>query len=317
METVIAQRWVVPGELLRPYRSLPLPVKRVPPPEPRPAFLSHPRMRRASPISQFALGAALEAVGPDRSHIAEGSLRLGIVFCAFTGSVNYSRRFFAEVLTNPAGASPLFFTETVFNAPASHLAAVLGSTAMAYTLVGDQGEFIKALALAAQWLEADRVDACLVVGAEECDWLTADALRMFSPELVAAEGSAAVYLRREASGIELTAVTDPHLYRRTSHRAEAASRLAGSFRSRDGAGELLVDGLAGTRDDEAEAGAWADWTGHRISLRRLLGEGFAAMGGWQTVAAIESIRSGRATRGIVSVVGANLQAVGAEFRLHA
>ena len=317
MEAVVAQRRVVPSELIRPNCSKTLPVNRVPPPETRPAFLSHPRMRRASPISQFAVGAALEAVGPDKSHIAEGALRLGILFCAFTGSVNYSRRFYAEVLTNPAGASPLLFTETVFNAPASHLAAVLGSPAITYTLVGDQGEFIKALALAAQWLEEEQVDACLVVGAEEADWLTADALRMFSPDLVAAEGSAAVYLRREPSAIELRSVSDAHLYRRPSGRTEAASRLGESFGRGDGAGDLLCDGLAGTRDDDSEAKAWSDWNGHRISVRSLLGEGFAAMGGWQAVAAVESLRSGRATRGIVSVVGGNLQAIGAEFQFRA
>ncbi len=317
MEAVVGQRRVVPAELVRPNRSQPLPVNRVPAPETRPAFLSHPRMRRASPISQFALGAALEAVGSESSDIAEGALRLGILFCAFTGSVNYSRRFYAEVLTNPAGASPLLFTETVFNAPASHLAAVLGSTAIAYTLVGDQGEFIKALALAAQWLDEERVDACLVVGAEESDWLTAEALRMFSPDLVAAEGAAAVYLRREPSAIELTAVSEPYLYRRTRGRTEAALRLGRSFGRGDGAGDLLCDGLAGTRDEVAEAQAWSDWNGGRISVRSLLGEGFAAMGGWQSVAAIESLRSGCATRGIVSVVGGNLQAIGAEFQFRA
>ncbi len=54
----------------------------------------------------------------------------------------YSRRFYEEVLRDPATASPLIFPETVFNAPASHLAAFLGTTAINYTLVGDEGTFL-------------------------------------------------------------------------------------------------------------------------------------------------------------------------------
>ena len=69
-----------------------------------------------------------------------------------SGSVNYSRRFYDETLKDPATASPLVFPETVFNAPASHLAALLGTTAINYTLVGDPGTFLQGIALAADWL---------------------------------------------------------------------------------------------------------------------------------------------------------------------
>ena len=70
-----------------------------------------------------------------------------------SGCVNYSRRFYDEVLQDPATASPLIFPETVFNAPASHLAGYFASTAMDYTLVGDPCSFLQGTALAADWLE--------------------------------------------------------------------------------------------------------------------------------------------------------------------
>ncbi len=314
MEALRIDRCPVASEVPRPNGGEPLRVNRVPVPSPKPTFLAHPRMRRASPISQFALGAAMEAVGADVAAIASGAVRLGIVFCAFTGSVNYSRRFYSEVLKDPAGASPLLFTETVFNAPASHLATVLGTTACTYTLVGDDGEFIQALALAAEWLTEHRVDACLVVGAEESDWLTAEALRIFSPDRRAAEGSAALYLRRESSPIELAAVSDPFLYLHSRTRAQAAAQLAASFESARSEDALLCDGLTGSLNDSDERVAWERWSGRRVSVRRILGEGFAASGGWQSLAAVESIRNSSAQRAVVSVVGANLQAVGAEFR---
>jgi len=183
-------------ELARPGRTRSLRVRPVPPPSPRPDFLAHARLRRTSPITQYAVAAALEALGNDAARVSGGSLRLGIVFCVMTGCVNYSRRFYDETLTDPATASPLVFPETVFNAPASHLAALLGTTATNYTMVGDPGIFLQGLAIAGDWLLAGCVEGCLVVGAEEIDWLTADAYALFARQIILSAGAGAVYLRR-------------------------------------------------------------------------------------------------------------------------
>jgi len=88
------------------------------------------------------------------------------------------------------------FPETVFNAPASHLAALIGTTAVDYTLVGDPGIFLHGLAIAGDWLLVGRVDGCLVVGAEEVDWLTSDAYGLFARKSILSEGAGAVYVRR-------------------------------------------------------------------------------------------------------------------------
>jgi hypothetical protein len=183
-------------ELARPGSTRSLRVRPVPPPSPRPNFLAHARLRRTSSITQYAVAAALEALGDDAARVSGGSLRLGIVFCVMTGCVNYSRRFYDETLKDPATASPLVFPETVFNAPASHLAALLGTTAIDYTLVGDPGIFLQGLAIAGDWLLVGRADGCLVVGAEEIDWLTADAYSLFARESILSDGAGAVYVRR-------------------------------------------------------------------------------------------------------------------------
>ena len=145
------------------------------------------------------MNAALEALGEDAAKVSSRALRLGIIFCAVTGCVNYSRRFYDEVLKDPATASPLIFPETVFNSPASHLAALVGTTAVNYTLVGDPGTFLQGLVLAADWLTDNRVDACLVVGAEEMDSLTANAVRLFERKTTFSDGAGALYLRRVAT----------------------------------------------------------------------------------------------------------------------
>ena len=176
----------------------PLSVRQVPAPDPRPSWFGHARLRRTSPISQYLVAASLEAIGADAAPIANGSIRLGVVLCVMSGCVNYSRRFYDETLRDPATASPLVFPETVFNAPASHIAALLGASALNYTLVGDSGTFLQGLALAANWLLSDRVDACLVAGGEECDWLTASAFHLFSRSLVLSDGAGALYLKKDS-----------------------------------------------------------------------------------------------------------------------
>ena len=111
-----------------------------------------------------------------------------------------------------AAASPLLFPETVFNAPASHLAAILGITGASYTLVGDGAVGVLALQMAEDLMANPELDRCLVVGAEEADWLLCDAYRKWrllraappiepfaSPPrgMILSEGAGAVLLARE------------------------------------------------------------------------------------------------------------------------
>lgn len=103
-------------------------VRRVPARGDRPSALQHPRLRRSSSVSHFAVCAALEALKARPDTAAAAGERLGIVCAVMGGGVSYSRRFYAEVLSNPQTASPLLFPETVFNAPAAHLGAILGAT---------------------------------------------------------------------------------------------------------------------------------------------------------------------------------------------
>ena len=74
-------------------------------------------------------------------------------------------------------ASPLLFPETVYNAPASHLAAMLGVDGATYTLVGDGTVGLQALEFGAQLIATGDADDVLVVAAEELDWILFEAHR--------------------------------------------------------------------------------------------------------------------------------------------
>lgn len=307
----------IPTQALeRPGWNKRLKVRRVPPPAARPAFLAHSRLRRVSAISHYVLAAALEALGDDTTRVQEGSLRLGIVLCVMTGCVSYSRRFFEETLQDPATASPLLFPETVLNAPASHLGAYLGSTGINYTLVGDNGAFLQGLALATDWLLNDRADGCVVIGAEEMDWILADAMRLFVRQAVYSDGAGALYLRKQDATdnlAELAGITDSHPYVQHIDPGPAARRMRAQLPAaqRD---ELLCQS-AGTSAgvDRAEESAWSDWAGPRCAPAVTLGEAFTASAAWQCVVACDAVQRSQYRAANVSVVGANQQAIGARF----
>ena len=137
----------------------------------------HPRLRRSSAISRFAVLAGLNALRDAALDLDETSAaRTALIFAISNGGVIYTRRFYQNIVeSGAAAASPLLFPETVFNAPASHLAAILGITGATYTLVGDGAVGILALKMAEELMTNSDLDRCLVVGAEEADWLLCDA----------------------------------------------------------------------------------------------------------------------------------------------
>jgi hypothetical protein len=301
--------------LTRPGWQKPLKMRPVPNPAVRPSFLAHPRLRRTSPITHYAVAAALEAVQSVQNSRGAHP-RIGIIVCLQSGCVQFSFRFFEETLKDAATASPLLFPETVFAAPASHVAALLENTPLVCTLAGDPSSYSQGLALGIDWLLEGRVDASLVIGAEEINWLLADALWHFDHRAVVSGGAGALCLSLNPEwppGVELELITDAHPYTALANRKLAAKRMRAQMPPQN-QGEILFDGRNDSpRADAAEAGAWADWSGPRLSPKQVLGEGLMAVAAWQCVAACDWIASAGIMAANVSLVGANQQAIGVRF----
>ena len=301
--------------LERPGWQKPLRTRLVPSQATRPAFLTHPRLRRTSPITHYAAAAALEATAGLRANPGENR-RLGVIVCLQSGCVQYSYRFFDEALSDPATASPLLFPETVFAAPASHVAALLGNTPRVYTLIGDPASFLQGIALGATWLQEDRVDACLIIGTEEVNWLRADALWHLEHAAIISGGAGALCLCGNPPmppGVELGAITEAHTYSARKSRAQAARTMREQL-GPTSPEELLCDGIGDSpRADAPELAAWSNWAGPRVSPKRILGEGLMAAAAWQCVAACDAVATGQFAAANVSLVGCNQQAVGARF----
>ncbi len=93
------------------------------------------------------------------------------------------------------------------------------------------------------------MDACLVIGAEETNWILADALWHLDRSAVIAGGAGALCLCRDPEmsvGVELAAITDAHTYSARNSRMQAARAMRGNWAKVPPA-ELLCDGPATAR----------------------------------------------------------------------
>jgi len=259
----------------------------------------HPRLRRASAISRFAAAAGLEAlqnagIRPD----PETAKRIALIFAVSNGGVIYTKRFYRDIVESGAqSASPLLFPETVFNAPASHLAAILGITGATYTLVGDGAVGLVAIRMAEDLMANENLEYCLVVGAEEADWVLCDAcrkwrlLRLAAPiepfckvarGTILSEGAGAVLLGREGS-IKIARTHGGGTYRKRTE----AGKVLGKIISDLGAGEtdFVVASANGTFIDKAECGALSQVIPNAAvyTAKPALGESVGASGIWQLI----------------------------------
>jgi 3-oxoacyl-(acyl-carrier-protein) synthase len=241
----------------------------------------HPRLRRSSPISYFAVAAAQAALAD--AGLAAGT-RTALVFAVSDGGVIYTRRFYDQIVKQGANAaSPMLFPETVYNAPASHLAAVLGLDGSCYTLVGDNSIGLSALHFAAQLLALGECDHVVVVGCEELDWILCEAYRDWRlARTPLAEGAGAVVLACESAVMIETRAGESFARRRD---ADAALRCA--------VGDWRAPLVVGER---------------HVSPKEQLGEAPGASALWQVIVAALAVRSGEVPRALVPVVGFNQQA---------
>jgi 3-oxoacyl-(acyl-carrier-protein) synthase len=285
----------------------------------------HPRLRRASAISRFAAAAGLAALKNSRVD----SSRLAIVFANSNGGVVYTRRFYSEIVRAGAqSASPLLFPETVFNAPASHLAAILGITGASYTVVGDGAVGVLALKLAEDLLASSDLDACLVVGAEEIDPLVCEAYRQWRllrdpnrPEsergMIVSEGAGAVLLQRsdpiQSSELSLRTTEEREANWGGScqlplqsgddleieqidagtnffRRSEVGGKMRRIVQHLDGSAAFCIGSANGTFIDKAEESA-IEGRIPRYSPKIALGESVGASVFWQLIAGAQGLRT--------------------------
>ena len=270
--------------------------------------LAHPRLRRASVISRFAATAGLEALQAAGLKVdSQNAGRIALIFAISNGGVIYTKRFYRDVIeTGAQSASPLLFPETVFNAPASHLAAILGVNGATYTVVGDGAVGLLALKMAEDVMTDKSLDYCLVVGTEEIDWVLCDAYRRWrllrsAPPIepfgkqkrgmILSEGAGAIVLSREGP-ITIDRAHPGGCYGR---RGEAEEILKGILRDLSQVEiDFVISSANGTFIDHAEQGALEHVIPNAIiyAAKPALGESVGASGLWQVILGAQALRYG-------------------------
>ncbi len=268
--------------------------------------LAHPRLRRASVISRFAAAAGVEALQAAGVNVdSQNAQRIALIFAISNGGVIYTKRFYRDVVeTGAQAASPLLFPETVFNAPASHLAAILGITGITYTLVGDGAVGLLAIKMAEDVMMDESLNYCLVVGTEEVDWLLCDAywrwrLLRSAPPIEPFDKQKRGMILSEGAGAILLARGGPI----TIDRAHSG----GNYANRKGAQGILVQMLRdlgqkdmdfvissanGTFIDDAEQTALEQVIPNALTYtpKPALGESVGASGLWQVIVGAQCLR---------------------------
>ena len=284
-----------------------------------PAYVAHlgrePRLRRSSAISLYAAAAARAAIAQSGiAFSAEQKARLAIVLGVSNGGVQYTRRFYEQIVKQGANtASPMLFPETVYNAPASHIAAMLGVNGATYTLVGDGTVGLQALHFGAELLALGDADHVLVVAAEELDWALVQAhadWRLGGALL--AEGAAAVLLSKDAPLASVTVPQGQSFFRRSE--AQPALERAFAELGPPDAVDFIFSGSNGTWADAVLTAAMRRFpTPHRAPIfpKACFGEAIGAGALLQVVLAADALRRFRAQRAVVASVGWNQQAAAA------
>jgi 3-oxoacyl-(acyl-carrier-protein) synthase len=268
---------------------------------------AHSRLRRASVISRFATAAALDALDAAGVKIdSQNAEKIVLIFAISNGGVIYTKRFYRDIVDAGAqSASPLLFPETVFNAPASHLAAILGVTGATYTLVGDGAVGLAAIKMAEDLMANEAIDYCLIVGTEELDWLLCDAYRRwrllraappiepFSKQkrgMILSEGAGAILLAREG-GLAIESAHPVGYFTKRAEAVEILKRILRDLSLREI--DLVVSSANGTFVDEAECRALKAVIPNALVYtgKPALGESVGAAGLWQVILATQALRS--------------------------
>lgn len=268
---------------------------------------AHQRLRRASAISRFAAAAGLDALRAASVKLdPQQAERTALIFAISNGGVIYTKRFYRDIVNEGAqSASPLLFPETVFNAPASHLAAILGIRGATYTLVGDGTVGLLAIKMAEDLMANEAFDYCLVVGTEEIDWLLCDAYRRwrllrsappiepFSKQkrgMILSEGAGAIVLARDGP-LTIECAHPGGYFAKRAEATEILKRILCDLGQSEI--DLVVSSANGTFVDEAECRAFEAVVPNAFvyAAKPALGESVGAAAIWQVILAAQALRS--------------------------
>lgn len=269
------------------------------------------RLRRSGRISQLALTAVMDALVDANK---EPTAQTALIFLSTHGGICHTIRFFESVTAGGTHAgSPIFFPETVYNAPPSYIAAHFGINGMVTSFVGDSAAVGGAICTAEEWISTGLCDQCIIVSAEEIHPLLQDAyhcLRLGPGRFGGAplsEAAAAILLSYELKGSAIRAHPGAGIKKR-SNLLPVLFRILKETAASDVPDMILTSAL-GREAQTAERTAVAELWPHINTLyaKARLGESFAASSLGAIVIGEALLRLGNMHSVLISLPGGNGQ----------
>ena len=271
------------------------------------AVFSDKRFRRAAKISKYCLAAAGLAIkdsGLDPS--GWDPAKAGLVVGVTHGAMNYTREFHTVLIREGAlSASPMFFSDSVLNAPAGNASIAFNIKGAAHTIAGGIPAGIDAIDYAIRVMRNNNLDVCIAGGAEEIDALVFDSyarFRLLSPNnrgkegikpfasdrngLVTGEGACMLVLEKKEAAVKRGAV----VYAGISDARDFDNKIIYAVTGANGTGKDVVEAgilkalLAGNNKNAAKV-----FVGN---IKPLTGECFAAGSAMQAASAAMALHKG-------------------------
>ncbi len=281
-----------------------------------PANRSEPRLRRAGRLAQLAWIAVQDAIADaGKEWTPEEARQTALIFLSTHGGICHTIRFFEDVVkAGTAAGSPIFFPETVYNAPPSHIAANLGIDGMITSLVGDSSVVGAAFCTAEEWLDAGICEQCLLVAAEETHSLLQSAYgylrlggqRFGTPAF--SDAAAAILISRYPKSSNICAHSGI-VVRKNSHLLPSLRSLFEETVNGKNPEIILTSALGSTLRINERTAVTQLWpTAALLYPKNELGESFAASSLGHVVLGEALIRHGEISSVLISLIGASGQA---------
>jgi 3-oxoacyl-(acyl-carrier-protein) synthase len=155
------------------------------------------RFRRTAHISKYAMTSVRLALDDAQTAISDNK-RVSVLANVTHGALNYTQEFHKSIVTEGSGLqSPILFSDSVLNAPASNISQCFGIKGPVHSLIGGTATVIKSLILAAQMLHRGVVDKSIIVACEELSKLSVHYYSRRGINRIA-EGAGAVIVETDA-----------------------------------------------------------------------------------------------------------------------
>jgi 3-oxoacyl-(acyl-carrier-protein) synthase len=249
------------------------------------------RFRRVAAVSKYALSAVDMAI-KDRGLPFPGGNETALVMGLTHGALTYTEAFHGSLLREERGsASPLFFSDSVLNAPAGNVSICYGIRGPVHTLVGGPATSLKALMLSMRMANSGEVAGAIAVSSEELNELSFSCYSRLGMTAIS-EGAGAVFIEKDG----------PETTSRYCYLSGAASRccpsdpaeaLQGAIQqSLDEAGLTTRDIDAVMTDTLPQALTRFSNATPIVTLAHLTGSAFSVNAMWHIILASMSLQGG-------------------------